>query len=86
MSEEDEPAISDAARGVHDPNIRLLSPRATDADRAKALRDRMTNVLGEIIDILDDAHKDGIRIGFQLSTPNALGKHHVCMLEILKEL
>lgn len=77
----------DADAGMPYPHDNLISfAGKNDPELAKEYRERMIEVLQPILTILDEAKKHRMRVGFQLSPPDAFGRHHVAMLEILKEL
>lgn len=57
----------------------------TETERAKEYRQRIEQKLAELCSILDEAAKDGLRIGFQTGI-NAFGRYVVAQLEIVKWL
>lgn len=70
----------------HGLSIASMNLGKTDADRAAEMRDRMYSALAVVCEIMDEAKKAKIRVGFSLSPADAFGRHHVALLEILKEL
>lgn len=65
---------------------KVTSIGKSDADKATDYRDRMMSALITVTGIIDEAKKNGMRVAFQLSPPDAFGRSHVAVLEILKEL
>ena len=63
-----------------------IAPGKPDADIAKEYREEIAHHLGEIIKTMDEAKKRDMQIAFNISAADAIGKHHITNLDILKKL
>ncbi len=68
------------------PGIVEFTPRQTDAQIAEDMKVKVAEHLTQIIALMDEAGRSGMIISFQLSSPDALKRHHIANLEILKRL
>lgn len=66
--------------------IRSVPLGRSEAQIAAAYRDRATALLAPVIDLINEARRDGMQIGFQIGPPDGFNRQSLVMLEITKKL
>ena len=68
------------------PKAVILNTGPSDVERAEDYRDRIGLRLGQIADLMTEARRHGLTVGFQIAGPDAFNRHVVAMLEVSKKL
>jgi len=71
-----------AERGMH---LVAMPERTSDAERAQSLKDRMTDVLGTVAALHQEAYKHGLRIEATIA-PDGFGQWRVHNASVLKAI
>lgn len=66
--------------------IRSIPLGKSEAQIAAEYRDRATALLGPVVDLINEARRDGMLIGFQIGPPDGFNRQSLVMLEITKKL
>ena len=69
------------------PNVTPIAAGRTEAQIAEDYRKRMLEVLGAVLDIINEArHEHGMSIAFQIGPPDGFNRQGLAVLEISKKL
>lgn len=58
----------------------------TDTQIATDYRDRATSLLAPLVDLINEARRDGMQINFQIGPPDGFNRQSLVLLEITKKL
>lgn len=58
----------------------------SESQLATEYRDRASKLLGPVIDLINEARRDGMQIVFQIGPPDGFNRQSLVMLEITKKL
>lgn len=58
----------------------------SEAQIAADYRERAAALLGPVVDLINEARRDGMQIAFQIGPPDGFNRQSLVMLEITKKL
>lgn len=74
-------AEQEKATGIHS-----IPLGKSELDIASGYRERAAALLGPVVDLINEARRDGMQIAFQIGPPDGFNRQSLVMLEITKKL
>lgn len=71
---------------LNHPNVHSVPLGKSESDTATDYRDRAAALLAPLVDLINEARRDGMMIGFQIGPPDGFNRQSLVLLEITKKL